>query len=105
MKTKRRLWRDRLAEDMKHPGFRKAFAEAKKELYLAEKIAKAREKARLSQTELARAIGTTQSVISRIEAGEQNTTVETLWKIADATGTSLDFTFRPTRDKSSYVGH
>ena len=55
----------------------------------------AREKAHLNQKELARAIGTTQSGISRIEHGEQNLTIATLWKIAKAVGSEVVIEFRP----------
>lgn len=47
-------------------------------------IAKVREDKNITQTELAKKIGTTQSVIARIEKGEQNLSTETLSKISKA---------------------
>jgi UDP-N-acetylglucosamine 1-carboxyvinyltransferase len=56
---------------------------------MAIQIAKARQKAKLTQGQLAKAIGTTQSVISRIERADQNLTLETLSKIASALKSDL----------------
>jgi ribosome-binding protein aMBF1 (putative translation factor) len=70
--------------DERDPVFRAAFAEADLEIQLAFQIARARARAGLSQGELAKAIGTTQSVVSRIERGGQNLTLGTLRKIAVA---------------------
>lgn len=66
----------------KDPSWKEAYAKADIEVRLALQIAKARAKARLTQGQLAKAVGTTQSVISRIEAGNQNLTVRTLSQIA-----------------------
>jgi ribosome-binding protein aMBF1 (putative translation factor) len=68
----------------KDPTWKAAYDKAGIEVRLAIQIAKAREKAHLTQKQLAEAVGTTQSVISRIERGEQNLTIATLSKIADA---------------------
>ncbi|OGR69690.1 MAG: hypothetical protein A2089_01195 [Elusimicrobia bacterium GWD2_63_28] len=64
------------------PRWKEAYAKADIEVCLALQIARARAKAKMTQGQLARAAGTTQSVISRIEAGNQNLTVRTLAKIA-----------------------
>lgn len=66
------------------PKWEAAFAKADVEVRMAVQIAKARQRANLTQGQLAKAIGTTQSVISRIERADQNLTLETLSKIADA---------------------
>lgn len=73
----------------KDPRWAAAYAKADIEVRLALQIAKARAKARMTQGQLAKAIGTTQSVISRIEAGNQNLTVRTLSKIAAVLHTAL----------------
>lgn len=70
------------AESEKDPRWAAAYAKADIEVRLALQIAKARAKAKMTQSQLARAVGTTQSVISRIEAGNQNLTVKTLARIA-----------------------
>ncbi len=51
---------------------------------LGSKITKVREDQRMTQAELAEKTGTTQSVIARIEKGEQNLSTETLSKISAA---------------------
>ncbi|MGI5186775.1 helix-turn-helix domain-containing protein [Promicromonospora sp. CA-289599] len=58
--------------------------EAELKLRLAELVYKARTGAGLSQTELARRVGTSQPVISSIENGAQVPTVPTLFRIARA---------------------
>ncbi len=80
----------------KDPRWKEAYAEADIEVRLALQIAKARAKARLTQGQLAKAVGTTQSVISRIEAGNQNLTVRTLSKIAAVLHTALIIQLRHT---------
>ena len=72
------------AKAEKSPRWKDAYAQADIEVRVAIDIAKARERARLTQSQLAKAIGTTQSVISRIERADQNLTLETLSKIAGA---------------------
>lgn len=68
----------------KDPRWKAAYAEADIEVRMALQIARARERARLTQGQLAKAVGTTQSVISRIERADQNLTLATLSKIASA---------------------
>ena len=59
-------------------------AEAEARLQLAELVYAARTRAGLTQTELARRMGTQQSVISAVENGGQVPSVSTLWRIARA---------------------
>ena len=73
----------------KDPRWKEAYAQAGIEVRIALQIAKARVKARLTQGQLAEAAGTTQSVISRIERGNQNLTVRTLSRIAAVLHTAL----------------
>ena len=74
-----------IAEQMKNPEFRKAWHDLDAEFELLESMIKAREKAGISQGELARKIGTKQPALSRLERGGfSKATVETLRKIADA---------------------
>jgi len=78
----------------KSPQWDAAYKRAAIEVKLAIQIARARERARLTQAELAKEIGTTQSVISRIERADQNLTIETLSKIAEALDSSLTIQLR-----------
>jgi DNA-binding XRE family transcriptional regulator len=87
--------RDVLRKDLKDPGFRKAFEEADIEARLAVQIALARNRAHMSQVQLARKLGTKQQTISRIERGCQNLTLHTLWKISQAVKSKLVIELRP----------
>ena len=73
----------------KDPKWAAAYKQADIEVRVAIQIAKAREKARLTQSQLAKAVGTTQSAISRIERADQNLTLATLSKIAGALHSEL----------------
>lgn len=53
-----------------------------------------RQKKGLSQTELAQRVGTKQPVISRLESGVGNPTLELLRRVAKALGTELHVTLR-----------
>lgn len=54
-----------------------------KKLEIAYQIVKLRKEKRMSQIELARQIGTTQSNIARMESGHQNFTIGTLIRVAE----------------------
>lgn len=85
-----RTLKEHIAEHMKNPEFRKAWRDLDPEFELLESMIKAREKAGLTQAELARKIGTKQPALSRLERGGfRKATVETLKKIADATNARL----------------
>ena len=59
------------------------------EYKVAVELHNARERAQLTQTQLAERMGTTQSVVSRIERGV-NVSLETLARYANACGAKLD---------------
>jgi transcriptional regulator with XRE-family HTH domain len=56
---------------------------------IGKRIEEIREQAGLSQSALARAIGTSQSAISQIEAGDRNPSFDMLRQIAKALGVSV----------------
>ena len=70
MKTK--AAKDYLKQRLKNKSFAKVYDEVGFLVKMGVMIAKAREEAGLSQSELAKLLKTTQSVISRIENGNQN---------------------------------
>ena len=82
-----------LAEKLKNPKFKKYYNEYGKQLEIAYQILKLRKQKRLSQAELAKRIGTKQSDIARMEAGQQNFTTDTLQKIASAFERDLKIEF------------
>jgi DNA-binding Xre family transcriptional regulator len=93
-KSKVRTFQSRLSEDMKDPEFKAHYQEERQALMLAMKIAKLREKKKLSQLQLAKLMGTSQQAISRLESGEyEGFTLKTLEKIAEATGMRVEIKF------------
>jgi len=82
-----------LAQQMKNKAFRRVYEEESRRLEIAYQILKLRKKQKLSQKELARKLNTTQSVVARMEAGQQNFTTDTLQKIASALKRDLKIEF------------
>jgi ribosome-binding protein aMBF1 (putative translation factor) len=82
-----------LAQQMKNKAFRRAYEEESHRLEIAYKILQLRKEHRLSQKELARKLDTTQSVVARIETGQQNLTTDTLQKIASVFDRDLRIEF------------
>lgn len=74
---------------MRDSEFRKEYKKADAEFTIIEALIRARTKARLSQTELAKRIGTTQSAVARLEGGGVSPSLATLRRYAEATGTKL----------------
>jgi len=75
------------------PAFRAKLDEVEPEYLLAREILAARLAARMSQAALARAIGTSQSRVSKWERGEETPRVDALRRIAKATGRQLEVRF------------
>lgn len=78
---------DQLRQD---PAFRAKLDEAEPDYLLAREILAARLAAKMSQAALARAIGTSQSRVSKWERGEETPRVDALRRIARATGRQLE---------------
>ena len=74
---------------MKNPKFRKEYAAADAEFSIIEALVRARTDANLSQSELARRLGTTQSSVARLEGGGISPSLTTLRRYAEATGKKL----------------
>lgn len=73
-------------------------AEARRKLRLGIQIQDLREKAGLTQTELARMIGTSQPAVARIESAEyERLSLTTLLKIGRALGLTLEIGFKPKK--------
>lgn len=78
---------------LKDPVFKKHYDYYGKQLEIAYQILQLRKKKKISQAQLAKKIGTKQSNIARMEAGQQNFSVDTLEKIAGALGYDLKIVF------------
>ncbi|WP_374624222.1 helix-turn-helix domain-containing protein [Devosia sp.] len=74
---------------MHSPQFRAEYEKADAEFAVIEALVRARTGAGLTQTELAKRIGTTQSAIARLEGGGTSPSLATLRRYAEATGTRL----------------
>jgi predicted transcriptional regulator len=72
-----------------NPEVAKAYAEADEEFRLLEALLRARAEAGLTQTEVARRMGSTQSAVARLEGGGISPSVETLRRYAKAVGKRL----------------
>lgn len=60
----------------------------------AMKVRELREKQKLSQSTLAKKMHVKREFISRVESGGQNITLDTLYRIGEALGKEVEFTFR-----------
>lgn len=78
---------------LKDPEFKAAYEGMADEFALASAVIEARAGAGLTQAELAERMDAKQSLVARIEAGGQNTTIKTLLRVAEATGTNLKISF------------
>ncbi|MFZ0395887.1 MAG: helix-turn-helix transcriptional regulator [Terracidiphilus sp.] len=84
-------------EWMKEPQYRKAYAALEDEFAIARAVIAARNRAGLTQSELARKMGTTQPVVARMESGRVQPSLKTLQRLARATGSTLRIRFEPRR--------
>ena len=69
------------------PEFREGYAQADQEYALVAQLIRARMAAKLTQAEVAKRLGTTQSAIARLEGGRVSPSIATLQRYAEATGT------------------
>lgn len=85
-----------------YPEFEEGVNEAYTDLMVGQMIYNARQEAGLSQTELAKLAGTTQSVISRLEdADYEGHSLPMLRKIANALDRRIEMRFVPMNAKSA----
>ena len=82
-----------LKQQLKNPEFKEHYNQYDKQLEIAYQILQLRRKKGISQAQLAKKIGTKQSNIARMEAGQQNFSVESLEKIAKALDLHLKIVF------------
>lgn len=82
-----------LEKQLKNPKFRKYYNFFGLQFEIAYQILQLRKQKKMSQAQLAKKIGTTQSNVARLEAGNQNFTTDTLQKIAQALNKELKIEF------------
>ena len=84
---------------LKEPKYRKDYEALEEEFVLASAVIDVRNRAGLTQEELARKMGTTQPVVARLESGRSRPSMRTLERLADATGSRLLISFAPRAAK------
>lgn len=90
------------AKLLEKPEIRREYEALKPKYDLIRSLIERRSKLGISQTELARIIGTKQPAISRLEKGDYNTTLSTFFKVADAL--DLDISLKARRKAKGNVG-
>lgn len=73
-------------EWLKDPAFKQAYLDMQPEFELACTLIAARAQAKLTQAEVAARMGTTQSVVARLESGRTLPSIKSLYKYANAVG-------------------
>ena len=79
----------------KDPEYVAEYEALEQEFALASALIEARSKADMTQEEVAKAMGTTQAVIARLESGKKLPSTRTLERFAKATRTRLRISFEP----------
>ena len=80
---------------LNEPDYRKAYDALEEEFALAKAVIEARNRAGLTQVQLARRMGTTQPVVARLEGGRTRPSLRTLERLARATESRLLIRFEP----------
>ena len=78
------------AELLKKPEIRREYEALKPKYEMIKTLIERRNRLRISQTQLANIIGTKQPAISRLERGDYNTTLDTLFKVVSALGLNIN---------------
>ena len=79
----------------RNAAYRKAYDALASEFTLAQAMIEARNRAGLTQTQVAKKIRTSQSVVARLESGAAMPSTRTLQRYAKATGSRLSIRFEP----------
>ena len=82
-----------LKKELRNPEFRKFYEKEGHRLRIAYEITQLRKRQKLTQKKLAEKIGTSQSAVARIEAGEQNISTDKLQEIASAFDRNIEIKF------------
>jgi len=89
MVSSMKRFKDYRNEQLADPEVKAAYEALTDEYRIARAIIEARVQSKLTQEELAARMGTTQSVIARLESGRTMPSTRTLVRIAEATGTAF----------------
>lgn len=98
--SERESWDELRERRMKSPAAKAAYERARAAYEVGRMVRELREARGLSQRELAERMGTTQSVVGRLEAGGSRPTIVTLERVAHALGLQLEVRFQDARSAS-----
>jgi transcriptional regulator with XRE-family HTH domain len=87
------------ADWMKDPKYRREYAALEEEFSLVAALIEARNRAGLTQEQVARRMKTTQAVIARLEGGGTKPSTRTLERYAAATGSRLRISLEPSSSR------
>lgn len=82
-------WEEITDEWKKDPEYLKEYERLEPEFALKRELIRARARAHLTQVEIAKRMGTTQSAVARIESRTRSVSIKTLERYAAATGSHL----------------
>jgi transcriptional regulator with XRE-family HTH domain len=77
------------------PKVKKAYDEMNPDFIIAAALINARVKAKLTQAEVAKKMGTTQSVVARLESGHHHPSLKSIQKYAHAINRKISLEIRP----------
>ena len=83
---------------MQDPKFKEEYDKLDIEFEVAKQFIKARKRAKMTQNDVAKAMNTRQSVISRLESGKGTCTLDTLNRFAKVVGMKPKIEFVPSKE-------
>ena len=89
-------FREKHEEMMADPEYRKEYEALEEEFQVVRALIAARQRAGLTQQEVAERMGTTQSVVARMESGRPLPSLRSLMRYAEATGSRVDLKLTPS---------
>lgn len=81
---------DKHKELLNDPEYKKAYAELEEEFLIAKALIKARKSAKLTQKQVADRMGTTQSVVARMESGKPLPSLKSVARYAAAVNSRIE---------------
>jgi len=85
------------AKLLQNPEIRREYEVLKPKYDMIRLLIERRNQLHVSQAELATTIGTKQPAISRLERGDSNTTIDTLFKVTNALDLDVDISPKPVQ--------
>jgi ribosome-binding protein aMBF1 (putative translation factor) len=92
--TERRTWSELRETRLSEPEAQQAYETAKRAVQIGDEVRRLRMERGLSQNELAKRVGLSQSVVARLEAGGVEPRLSTLDRVARALDVELDVRFQ-----------